>query len=459
MEKTLSPDQFVMVTILVSLGVMASIASLLIRFGAFKRLLYKEELSLKEKLIFALLSGMLLSSGVVVRLLLAYDAADLSLSGTLLVGLLTGPLTGAAVGLMVGAPAAVNGEILALPLGVLYGVCGGIVRRLCRKEDIWSFSPLIFLNLYRIGKTAIRDRIFDWQIVIFAVTVGLESLRIFLGTELDPGLVFHLSSDNAWVMVAIYISTLAALGIPLKIWNNVRLERKLAEQEVLVVRARLQALSSQINPHFLFNTLNTIASATRTKPEVARMLIRKLSAILRKLLQEQEHFIPLKEELDFIDAYLDIESVRFGRGKLIVEKDIEEGALDSYVPSMIIQPLVENAVKHGIASRIEGGRIIIRARRGLGSAVIEIEDNGTGLPHAERSGEEGETDTDTDTATATAAGTATGQGHGIGLSNVRERLRVIYGESCELALESEPDRGTIVRVEIPDVDVSYLRAS
>ena len=91
MEKTLSPDQFVMVTILVKLGVMASIASLLIRFGAFKRLLYREELSLKEKLIFALLSGMLLSSGVIVRLLLNYDAADLSLSGTLLVGLLAGP--------------------------------------------------------------------------------------------------------------------------------------------------------------------------------------------------------------------------------------------------------------------------------------------------------------------------------------------------------------------------------
>ena len=141
-----------MVTILVKLGVMAAIASLLIRFGAFKRLLYREELSLKEKLIFALLSGMLLSSGVIVRLLLNYDAADLSLSGTLLVGLLAGPLTGAAVGLMVGAPAAFNGELLALPLGVLYGVSGGIVRELCRKEDIWSFSPLIFLNLYRIGK-------------------------------------------------------------------------------------------------------------------------------------------------------------------------------------------------------------------------------------------------------------------------------------------------------------------
>ena len=436
MGTTLSLDQLVMVTILVKLGVMASIASLLIRFGAFKSLLYKTELSLKEKLIFALLSGMLLSSGGIVRLLLNYGAADLSLSGTVLVGLLAGPLTGAAVGLMVGAPAAFNGEILALPLGVLYGVSGGIVRELCRKEDIWSFSPLIFLNLYRIGKTAIRDRIFDWQVVIFAVTLALESLRIFVGSEF-PGLVFHLSSQNPWVVLAIYISTLAALGIPLKIWNNVRLERKLAEQEVLVVRARLQALSSQINPHFLFNTLNSIASATRTNPEVARRLIRKLSSILRKLLEEQEHFVPLKEELEFIDSYLDIESVRFGAGKLAVEKEVDDNTLNTLVPSMIIQPLVENAVKHGISTRLEGGRIVIRARRGMGAVIIEIEDNGGGLPQGEPAAE----------------------GHGIGIANVNERLSVIYGEQCKIELLSAPHEGTVARIEIPDVDISHLRAS
>ena len=296
------------------------------------------------------------------------------------------------------------------------------------------------MNLYRIGKTAVRDRIFDWQIVIFAVAVGLESLRIFLGAELEPGRVFHLSSQNPWVMLAIYISTLAALGIPIKIWNNVRLERKLAEQEVLVIQARLQALSSQINPHFLFNTLNSIASATRTDPEVARRLIRKLSSILRKLLQEQEHFVPLKEELEFIDSYLDIETVRFGAGKLVIDKQVDDDTLKTYVPSMIIQPLVENAVKHGISSRIEGGRITIRARRGLGSVVIQIEDNGAGFSGAPPE-------------------TTTVEGHGIGLANVRERLRVIYGDQCTLELTSEPNRGTVARVEIPDVDISYLRAS
>jgi two-component system LytT family sensor kinase len=373
-----------------------------------------------------------------IRILLNYDAADLSLSGTLLIGLLAGPIAGAAVGLMVGAPAAVQGEFLALPMAVLYGVAGGIVREFCRKEDIWSFSPLIFLNLYRIGKTAIRDRIFDWQIVIFGVTVALESLRIFVGSELLPGTVFYLSSTNAWVMLAIYISTLSCLGIPLKIWNNIRLEQKLAEREVLVVRARLKALSSQINPHFLFNTLNSVASAIRTDPEVARRLIRKLSSILRKLLREQEaSFISLREELEFIDSYLDIESVRFGSGKLAVQKEVEQDALEVFVPSMIVQPLVENAIKHGISKRLEGGRIIIRARRDNGLAIIEIEDNGTGLP------QEAEEE----------------PGLGIGLTNVNERLQVIYGEQCQLGLTRIPGRGTLARLEIPEVDLSYLRAS
>ena len=439
MERTLSQDQLVLVTLLVKLGVMASIASLLGRFAAVKRLLHRDELSLKGKWIFALIAGMLLSSGVGVRILLNYDAADLSLSGTLLIGLLAGPVAGAAVGLMVGAPAVIHGEFFALPLGVLYGVAGGIVREFCRKEDIWSFSPFVFLNLYRIAKTAVRDRIFDWQIVIFGVTVALESLRIFVGSELAPRLVFYLASANAWVMLAIYICTLSCLGIPLKIWNNIRLEQKLAEREVLDDRARMKALYSQINPHFLFNTLNTVAYAIRTDPEVARRLIRKLSSILRKLLQDQQNFIPLREELDFIDSYLDIESVRFGSGKLVVEKEVERAALETFVPAMIVQPLVENAIKHGISKRLEGGRIVIRARRDDGRVVIEIEDNGTGLPQESQEGDKGD-------------------GLGIGLTNVNERLRVIYGEQCQLALTRIPERGTLARLEIPEVDLSYLRA-
>ncbi len=134
---------------------------------------------------------------------------------------------------------------------------------------------------------------------------------------------------------------------------------------------------------------------------------------------------------------MDIESVRFGSGKLIVQKEVEREALETFVPAMIVQPLVENAVKHGISKRLEGGRIIIRAHSDNDRTIIEIEDNGTGLP--EESQEE--------------------PGLGIGLTNVNERLRVIYGEKCQLRLTKIPGRGTLARLEIPQVDLSYLRAS
>ena len=183
--------------------------------------------------------------------------------------------------------------------------------------------------------------------------------------------------------------------------------------------------------------MNSVASAIRTDPDVARGLIRKLSIILRKLTQEQENFIPLREELEFIDSYLDIESVRFGSGKLVVEKEVEYASLETFVPAMIVQPLVENAIKHGISKRLEGGRIIIRAKSDNGRAIIEIEDNGTGQPQEPQ--EE--------------------PGLGIGLTNVNERLQVIYGEQCQLGLTRIPGRGTLARMEIPQVDLSYLRAS
>jgi two-component system LytT family sensor kinase len=436
MERTLSHDQLVLVTLLAKLGVMASIAALLGRFAAFKRQLSREELTLKGKWIFALLAGMLLSLGVMSRLLLGYQAADLSLEGTLLVGLLTGPLTGATVGLMVGIPAVFRAEYLALPLGLIYGLTGGVVRAACRREDIWGFSPLIFLNVFRTARRAWQERTIDRQLIIFGVAMGLESLRIFAGREMGSRFVFHLASDHAWVLAAIYLSTLSCLGIPLKIWNNIRLEQKLAQQEVLVVRARLEALSRQINPHFLFNTLNSIAAATRKEPELARRLIQKLSSVLRKLLEGGENFIPLKEELELVDSYLDIESVRFGSGKLLVEKQLQSDALETIVPAMILQPLVENAVKHGIAKRLNGGRIVIRARRDNGLAIIEIEDNGVGLPTENTSGD----------------------GLGIGLMNVNERLKVIYGERYQLRLTSRPGEGTLARLAIPDLDLSLINA-
>ena len=201
--------------------------------------------------------------------------------------------------------------------------------------------------------------------------------------------------------------------------------------------ARLSALANQINPHFLFNTLTSISSLVRLQPETARMVIQRLSALLRRLMRSQDHFVPLREELLSIDDYLDIEVIRFGP-QLRVQKDIDPATLDVLVPSMILQPLVENSIKHGLSRKVGGGRILIRTERRHRTALIEIVDDGLGMT-PERLSEAFQS--------------------GIGLSNVSERLRVIYGESCHLQLESTLDTGTSVILEIPDTTMVEVRAS
>ena len=143
-------------------------------------------------------------------------------------------------------------------------------------------------------------------------------------------------------------------------------------------QAKIEALKSQINPHFLFNTLASISSLIRTEPDTARTVIIKLSGLLRRLLRSHQHFISLREELESIDEYLDIEVVRFGP-KLTVIKEISPDTYDIVVPSMILQPLVENSIKHGLSRKIGSGSILIRSRRERGRVVIEVEDDGMGF--------------------------------------------------------------------------------
>ena len=175
------------------------------------------------------------------------------------------------------------------------------------------------------------------------------------------------------------LATVMSVAAPLKIWNSTRIEMNLERHQQLLLKARMDALSSQINPHFLFNTLNTVSSLIRFDPDMARGVVLKLSNILRRLLRKHETFVPLKEELNFIDDYLDIEVARFGRDNLEFIREIAEEALEAFVPSMLLQPIVENCLKHGLASKLEGGRIRLRSTNHDGRLNIEIEDNGLGM--------------------------------------------------------------------------------
>src|SRR5271157_2714795 len=427
------PAATILVALLIKLAVIALLAGFIARFGRFRQLIFIEQRSPSEKLEFAAFLGVPFALGVLARLLAHYPTTDLSLEVTVLAGLLGGTIAGLVVGMMVSLPAVLIGhELLAAPMAVLYAVVAGTARWVCPdKEVIWQFSGFIDLSLYRSIKQRFQHPAVDWQVLFSFLCVMLEVARMTFGGWVGHGkYLYYMDSPHLWVRGLIVFATLIAVGLPVRIWNNTRIERKLAEQEKALMQARVDALISQINPHFLFNTLNTISSLIRFDPDTARTVLLKLSNILRRRLKTQVHFAPLQQELDFIDDYLDIEVVRFGRDKLQIRKEIDPETLDMVVPSMILQPLVENALRHGIAPKIEGGVITLRAQRGKGQLIIEVIDDGVGIS------EQRQTEV---------------YDSGIGISNVRERLKVVYGQDFSLKIDSRPGKGTSIRFEIPEL--------
>jgi two-component system, LytTR family, sensor kinase len=430
-NNTLTPEEVLLTTLVVQLAVIATLSTMLVRFPWFRRILLTERRDWPERLVFAASLGVPLTAGVVARLLLNYDAADVTLAGAFLAGLLAGPYAGAIVGSMVGIPAVIAGEWIALPFAVGCGFAGGGLREICPKEAIWHFSPLFFTDLHRHVWRLVRRFQIDWVVILLAAPIGLEIVRQTLGHRFGAPRIFYMDPPAPWLAVLVIVATVLSVAIPIKIWNSARIEHRLQEQEKLLMAARVEALASQINPHFLFNTLTSISSLIRSQPETARMLIVKLSGLLRRLLRSQEHFVTLREELEAIDEYLDIECIRFGP-TLKVEKQIAADCLDVVVPSMLLQPLVENSIKHGLSTKIGVGRITIRSVRENGHAIIDVIDNGVGVTpeHLDRA--------------------RTG---GIGLRNVNERLRVIYGANYQLELDSLPGGGTCARILIPELIV------
>ncbi len=433
------PTEF-LVSLLVKIGTVAALASILVRWNPVKRMLLREERTLRQRLQFGLWLGGVFALGPEVRILAGYQAADLSLEGALVAGLLGGYVAGSLCGLIVGLPAFLNHEILALPLMVGVGALGGFLRDVAPEpEDVWRFSPFVDLSIYRWFRYRRRGPSGAYQMLLVFSCVALEFLRVLLAYLFGPAKLFNLyprwPDPPPAAFVAVYVTTIICVAIPLKIWNNTRNEMKLEEQQRLLMQAKLDALTSQINPHFLFNTLNSVASLIRTDQEKARLLVYKLSTILRRLLRKHDTFSPLRDELELIDDYLSIEVVRFGN-KLRIVKEIDPEALEALVPSMILQPILENSIKHGLSSRVEGGSIRLRARAAEGRLTVTIEDDGVGIP-AEVMGDI--------------------YSRGIGVSNVRERLRVLFGRQYEMKIDSQAGRGTRVEIQIPELKDAKLQ--
>jgi two-component system, LytTR family, sensor kinase len=204
-------------------------------------------------------------------------------------------------------------------------------------------------------------------------------------------------------------------------------ELRAAQLENQLAQARLQVLKTQLHPHFLFNTLNNVSELIYQDPEAAERMIASLSDLLRIALDKLDvQEVSLHQELEFLKKYLEIEQMRF-HDRLQIEMNIAADALDARVPNMILQPLVENAIKHGIAPRAEGGIIEIQATRENGHLHLQVEDNGIGLPFND----------------------ATNLHEGVGLSNTRARLRHLYGEQFNFELRPRRPSGLQLDLEIP----------
>jgi two-component system LytT family sensor kinase len=416
--------------LVLKVGFAASLAALLVRFRSFRRLLFTEIRDSDQKVMLLLFLTPPLAIGVFLRLV-GYRFFDLTLEGSFLMGLIGGRIVGLLGGSLISLPAFGNHEWVSSPMAALVGLLAGVVREsMPEKEDVWHFGPFLFLSIPEWIWKIVRYAKGNWTMLPFFVCVAFNVLQIELAELIPDRWLFSYHPSNWGYALLVVLSSLMCVAMAIKIWNNTRIEMNLEENQQLLLKARMDALTSQINPHFLFNTLNTVSSLIRFDPDMARGVVLKLSNILRRLLRKHESFVPLREEIEFIDDYLDIEVIRFGRDKLQILKEIDSETLETFVPSMLLQPMIENSIKHGLAPKVEGGQIKVRTRPYNGRLLIEIEDNGVGIS-PERLAEV--------------------YGGGIGISNVHERLRLLYGDQFRMDIRSQEGQGTQIHIEIPEL--------
>jgi two-component system LytT family sensor kinase len=269
--------------------------------------------------------------------------------------------------------------------------------------------------------------------VVLAVATRMATYWL-AGESLDTWLheaqeMLFLNFD--WEMMTYW--TIVGVGTAMKYMHEARVkELSAAQLETRLVEARLHTLQRQMQPHFLFNTLNTISALMHRDVDAADAMIARLSDLLRMSLQRvgvQE--VPLKEELDFLSKYLEIEQTRF-RDRLTVVFDVQADTLDALVPNLLLQPLVENAIKHGIGPRPTPGQIAVRARRNGALLELDVQDNGVGL----------------------SAARLTDFNRGVGLSNTRSRLDHLYGSLHRFEFRQPAEGGLLVCIAIPMAELA-----
>lgn len=228
---------------------------------------------------------------------------------------------------------------------------------------------------------------------------------------------YHLAVLTYWVILVVLLGMESRRRLRDERLRNAQLETRLAQSQ-------LQALRMQLQPHFLFNTLNAISALALADPLQARLMIARLSDFLRLTLEERHApQVPLSRELEFLACYLGIQQVRF-QDRLHTQLDVDDDTLDASVPNLILQPLVENALRHGLQHKPGAGTLRVSTRRDGNRLQLRVDDDGLGLPPA-------------------------GTLEGIGLGNTRSRLHMLFGDAARLELSAIPGGGTRAEVQLP----------
>ena len=247
----------------------------------------------------------------------------------------------------------------------------------------------------------------------FAFGSGLQNLDL---SNFPRILFFNLDKELLVYWIIVVVS------------HAVDYYQRYREGELRASQAQLQALKMQLHPHFLFNALHSVSALVHSDPDAADKMIARLGDFLRLTLDTaaaQE--VPLQQEIEFLNCYLEIERIRF-RDRLTTSIKVDPQALECRVPNLVLQPIVENAIRHGVAPRSAPGRVEVRAERKGGSLRLQVKDNGRGLPEG---------------------GACATKGGGVGLSNTRARLQQLYGGAFVFEMENDPEGGAVVTLEIP----------
>ncbi|MGA8368136.1 MAG: histidine kinase, partial [Candidatus Acidiferrales bacterium] len=309
--ETLSGGRELLFTLILKVGWAAALASLLVRFRSFRKLVFTETRSPDEQVMLLLFLVPPLAIGSMLRIVGHYQFFDLTLEGSFLMGLIGGRMVGLLGGSLISLLAFGNHEWLSSPMAASVGLLAGVVRQLMPdKEDIWHFGPFLFLSIPEWLWKLVRYGQGNWAMLPLFACAAMEVGYLELAAAVPSRWLFAIHPANSGYMALVVLSSVMCVAIAVKIWNNTRIEMNLEQNQQFLLKARMDALTSQINPHFLFNTLNTVSSLIRFDPDMARGVVVKLSNILRRLLRQHETFVPLHEELEFIDDYLGIEEIR-----------------------------------------------------------------------------------------------------------------------------------------------------